>query len=478
MTHHHPSIPKFTLLISDFIAFVIAFIVGLFCLAVYGDYQTWEQMNQWWTTVGRAHGWAYLAFVLFCMFRFYSLGVYSERRPFWDELRVFLSVIFTIAALHGVVVLIAKWPFVRVVWLMGWLSAAFLVPISRHWTRRFLARLGLWKLRTVILGTQETAASAYLALMSEPSLGFEIEQFYGFTLARNARMPTDRKVEIIRPEDLISKLKAKGRIQIIIALEDSELAAQKDLIEELTLHFPELQFVPSLSGLPLFEMEPHHFFSHEILILKTRNNLHFRPRIWLKRSFDISASLTMILLLSPILVWTALRIRFSGPQVLFKHRRVGQSGQTFNCYKFRTMALNSDIILKELLASNASARKEWDEKMKITDDPRVTSIGKFLRKTSLDELPQLWNVLRGDMSLVGPRPIVDNEISRYGNRIEFYTSVKPGITGLWQVSGRSDTDYKTRVQLDTWYVKNWTLWYDIAILFKTIRVVISRSGAY
>lgn len=464
MNRTYRTLPKFLLLLSDFSSFVLAYFIGLAGLTIYGDYQSSEQFNQWWIGVGRSHSWAFLAFVLFCIFRFYSIGVYSDRRPFWDELRIFLSVIFTIAVLHGVVVLIAKWPFVRGVWLLSWGAAALLIPFTRILTRRLLTRAGLWRKKTLIIGTGETARSAHSAMQSEPHLGLQVIDLIPIT------------------PDLIMKIKsitkAHREIQIVIALEDNEISQNQALIEEMTLHFPELHFVPSLSGLPLFEMEPFHFFSHEILILKSRNNLHFRPKIWLKRSFDITASLAAILLLSPLLIWVALRIRFSGPKVLFKHRRIGQSGRSFNCYKFRTMALNSDQLLKELLEKDPAARREWEEKMKITDDPRVTSIGKLLRKTSMDELPQLWNVLRGDMSLVGPRPIVEKEIERYGNRIEFYTSVKPGITGLWQVSGRSDTDYKTRVQLDTWYVKNWTLWYDIAILFKTINVVLSRSGAY
>lgn len=476
--NRHPAIPKICLFTSDFLAFVASFLLGLLGLKFYGDYHSAEQFNEWWITVGRAHGYAYLAFVLFCMFRFYSLGVYSERRPFWEELRIFLSILTTIAALHGVVVLIAKWPFVRTVWILSWAGALFLVPFFRSVVRSLLSRAGIWKQPTVIIGTQETAQNAYLALRSEPSLGIDVIHFFGMSSPARSDLPTNIPATYLESSELIARIKKLGRVQIVIALEDSELAQHKDFIEEMTLHFRELQFVPSLSGLPLFEMEPYHFFSHEVLVLKSRNNLHFRPRVWMKRAFDIAVSFLLIILLMPLLAWIAIRIRVSGPKILFKHRRVGQKGSTFNCYKFRTMALNSDQLLKELLERDPLARSEWEEKMKITNDPRITSIGHLLRKTSLDELPQLWNVLRGDMSLVGPRPIVDKEMSRYGNRIEFYTSVKPGITGLWQVSGRSDTDYKTRVQLDTWYVKNWTLWNDIAILFKTVKVVLNRSGAY
>lgn len=142
------------------------------------------------------------------------------------------------------------------------------------------------------------------------------------------------------------------------------------------------------------------------------------------------------------------------------------------------MVINSKEVLEELLQSDPQAKAEWDATFKLKDDPRVTSIGKFLRKTSLDELPQLFNVLRGEMSLVGPRPIINAELERYSEEVDYYLLGKPGMTGLWQVSGRSDVDYETRVYLDAWYVKNWSMWNDIAILFKTIGVVVKKDGAY
>lgn len=142
------------------------------------------------------------------------------------------------------------------------------------------------------------------------------------------------------------------------------------------------------------------------------------------------------------------------------------------------MVINSKEVLEHLLATDAQAKAEWDKDYKLKNDPRITSIGHFIRKTSLDELPQLWNVFKGEMSLVGPRPVVEDELNRYGENKEYYLMTNPGMTGLWQVSGRNDTDYATRVYLDAWYVKNWSLWYDIAILFKTINVVLKRDGAY
>ncbi|HDZ2983580.1 TPA: sugar transferase, partial [Klebsiella pneumoniae] len=156
----------------------------------------------------------------------------------------------------------------------------------------------------------------------------------------------------------------------------------------------------------------------------------------------------------------------------------GKNGRKFKCLKFRSMVINSKEVLENLLINDNEAREEWEKTFKLKNDPRITKIGHFLRRTSLDELPQLFNVLKGEVSLVGPRPIITEELQRYNEEVDYYLLSKPGMTGLWQVSGRSDVDYDTRVYLDSWYVKNWSMWNDIAILFKTIAVVLNRDGAY
>jgi lipopolysaccharide/colanic/teichoic acid biosynthesis glycosyltransferase len=150
----------------------------------------------------------------------------------------------------------------------------------------------------------------------------------------------------------------------------------------------------------------------------------------------------------------------------------------FKAWKFRTMYKNGDEILKKHLSINPAAREEWERDQKLRDDPRVTWFGSILRKTSLDEMPQVWNVLHGDMSLVGPRPIVKDEIRRYGDALRLYTTVKPGITGLWQVSGRSDISYADRVRLDLFYIRHWSPWLDLYIIGKTFIALASRDGAY
>lgn len=164
--------------------------------------------------------------------------------------------------------------------------------------------------------------------------------------------------------------------------------------------------------------------------------------------------------------------------VIFVHPRVGQGGRMFPCYKFQTMVPDAQERLKEYLETHEDARREWQENFKLSHDPRVTKFGAFLRRTSLDELPQIINVLKGEMSLVGPRPIVREEVSRYGENIREYYMVPPGITGMWQASGRSDTTYEERVAMDTWYVRNWSVWVDLMYLFKTFKAVLTSKGAY
>lgn len=190
------------------------------------------------------------------------------------------------------------------------------------------------------------------------------------------------------------------------------------------------------------------------------------------------AALLLLLLLSPLLAGIAFLIwQRDGAPVLFAHYRVGLDGKLFRCMKFRSMLRSSEQVLADLLRSDPAAREEWARDQKLKDDPRITPIGRFLRRSSLDELPQLLNVLRGEMKLVGPRPITVAELTRYGSVRWHYLSVRPGITGLWQVSGRNDTTYEERVSLDRRYVEQQSLLGDLAILLKTARVVVLREGA-
>jgi lipopolysaccharide/colanic/teichoic acid biosynthesis glycosyltransferase len=199
----------------------------------------------------------------------------------------------------------------------------------------------------------------------------------------------------------------------------------------------------------------------------------------LKRAVDIILSALVLGVASPLLlvIWVVIRTTSTGPAI-FSHRRIGAGGVYFDCYKFRTMVQNADELLDKVLSEDEDLREEYARMHKLTDDPRITSIGKLLRKTSLDEFPQFWNVLKGDMSIVGPRPIVDEEVKRYGRWLSLVLLYRPGITGLWQVSGRNDTTYAERVALDRRYVLTRNLATDLSIILRTPAVMVKRNGAY
>jgi exopolysaccharide production protein ExoY len=197
------------------------------------------------------------------------------------------------------------------------------------------------------------------------------------------------------------------------------------------------------------------------------------------RVLDVAIAVCVILFALPLLLLVALCVRLQdGGPAVFAHERIGKGGRMFKCLKFRSMVMDADARLAELLASDPVARAEWERDHKLRRDPRITRLGEFLRKSSLDELPQLLNVFRGDMSIVGPRPIVTAEVDRYGSRFRYYCAVKPGITGLWQVSGRNDVSYRRRVAMDTIYARHKSLAWDVKLLFLTVPAVIFASGSY
>lgn len=216
-----------------------------------------------------------------------------------------------------------------------------------------------------------------------------------------------------------------------------------------------------------------------VLGLEVRHNLQNMRQQTIKRAMDIMFTIFGGLLISPFLLVVMCLIKISSKgNVFYKHTRIGRDGREFRAWKFRTMVADADLKLKEYLEKNPELRVEWEANHKLKNDPRVTWLGKILRRFSIDELPQLINVLKGEMSLVGPRPIVPEEIQHYGEQFDPYTWVKPGITGLWQISGRNDTTYKERVSLDEYYVRNWSIWLDFYILSRTIWMVLQRKGAY
>ena len=274
-------------------------------------------------------------------------------------------------------------------------------------------------------------------------------------------------------------IRDSGVKTVIITAPGMDSERLERLVAKIQPIVRDILFVPDLMMLPLGHVGVEPFYTEKVFMLSIRNNLARRRNRLAKRVFDLIATIGGGLLILPILLVLAILVGIDNKgRIIFAHRRVGQNGRLFPCYKFQSMVPDAQDRLEEYLAQNPEARKEWEESFKLTNDPRVTKLGAFLRKTSLDELPQLWNVLMGDMSLVGPRPIVMQEIDRYGDYIREYYMVPPGITGMWQVNGRSDTTYEERVAMDTWYVRNWSVWIDLVYLFKTIKTVFTGKGAY
>ncbi|MDZ4802829.1 MAG: sugar transferase [Bryobacteraceae bacterium] len=199
----------------------------------------------------------------------------------------------------------------------------------------------------------------------------------------------------------------------------------------------------------------------------------------IKRAMDVVFAVIALVVAAPLFMAIALALVLeSGRPILFRQERVGRGNTRFFILKFRSMVADADAVLARYLESDVEAWREWETTRKLRNDPRVTRVGRFLRRTSLDELPQLWNVLRGEMSMAGPRPITETEIRRYGAAFPFYQLIRPGLTGLWQVSGRNDTTYRRRVELDVQYVRRWSPWLDVTLLFRTARVVFVGKGAY
>lgn len=256
--------------------------------------------------------------------------------------------------------------------------------------------------------------------------------------------------------------------------------ANDETVKKLKPDAKDLIIVSEMSGLSFMNTEIKTFLDKNVALITTTNGLLLRNKVFLKRTFDLVIATLALTVFSPLFLIVPLLIKLdsTGP-VYFRHKRCGRKMDEFEMVKFRTMRIDGEKVLREFIQGHPEAVIDLEERNKIEHDPRVTRIGNFLRKTSLDELPQLLDVLRGDMSIVGPRPDTIEAINKYYLEYnEIYENIRPGITGLWQVSGRSEIDYAKRVKLDYLYMLNWSLWFDMVIILKTFRSILNRKGAY
>ena len=323
----------------------------------------------------------------------------------------------------------------------------FFIPLAKNISKKLLYKIGLWQKKAEIYGNDS----------------FLVEEIYGNAYLGYVKPKQDEELSTVF-------INSKGW----------DIATLKQLLSSQIKKKKEVIFIPLMDDYDLTHSHIYELSNTRTNLIIYQNRLKSKYRQIVQQVFNYLLALLSLPILLPLIALFAILIKkeSKGP-VFFTHDRIGQHGKVIPTLKFRSMFHDSKERLEKLLEENADIREEWESTYKIKNDPRVTKMGTWLRKTSLDELPQIFNVLKGEMYFVGPRPVIQDEIDKhYKKDAEYYHIVKPGITGLWQVSGRSDTDYEFRVDTDKWYVLNWSLWLDIVILIKTFKVVLLRKGAY
>lgn len=347
--------------------------------------------------------------------------------------------------------------------------ATILLPGVREGVRRFFGLFKFWGLPAVVYCSGKSGDVLIQRFLKNAHLGYRPALIVNDS-AKAAGEFMD--VPVLPPSDELFEAIKKRKIKV------AALCGYKsDLLEIKKFYRYTIvvsdQLNSTMSG------APHLRDIAGIVAFSSTNYLTKIQAHVAKRAFDLAIIIFSLPLTLPVCLLTALFVKLTSPgPILYGHRRVGQNGKEFKCWKFRSMYIDADKQLAKILAENPKMKKQWEKDRKLENDPRVTPFGKFIRKTSLDELPQLINIFVGQMSFVGPRPVMQDELERYGKKADYILSVLPGLSGMWQTSGRSDTAYEDRVTLDAYYIQNWSIWLDIWILIKTVWVVLAGKGAY
>ncbi len=363
----------------------------------------------------------------------------------------------------------------RQIFATAWLIALVVVPLLRAGVRRSLCRAHWWGVPVVVLGAGATGAQVVGLLRSRPWLGLRPVAVLDDDASKHGTEVAGVRVVGLLAE--LARLHSDGIRHAVLAMPGLPADRLGRMLDQLGDHMRHVFIAPALPGSPDVIAETREFAN--TLVLEVRQNL-LRPEARIiKRLVDMASVTLGLLLFWWVFAGLALLVKLSSNgSIFYGQKRIGRGGREFMAWKFRSMVQNADALLAGYLEAHPELREQWERDHKLKDDPRVTWVGRFLRRTSLDELPQLWNILRGDMSLVGPRPIVTAEIAKYGERFALFCKVRPGLSGLWQVSGRNDTTYGERVALDCYYVRNWSVWLDLVVLARTVRVVLLGKGAY
>lgn len=415
-------------------------------------------------------------------------GLYTRRRSLWNEVgHLTKAVGLSLVAIFAALSLGQLTPLVsRLTILLTAISLLLLLPIERYWTKRILAALGPWRKRILILGADDMAMVAIRALTMDAFLGYEVAGLLDDDPSKRGccvGICKGRPVYVVGDiSEARAQMERTGSRDLLIAMPGLPEQRLLTLVHTLQPHCDSIYVVPQLWGLPMMNLQVDGFLRERVMMLKLSNNLAKPWNGWFKRGFDLLLGAAITLLVLPFCVVLAILVKLDseGP-ALFVQERLGYRGGSFRCLKFRTMNIKGEETLARYLECNPQAADEWQKFAKLRHhDPRLTRLGRFLRRWSIDELPQILNVLKGEMSLVGPRPYLPQERGRIGIDLQTVLSARPGMTGFWQVSGRNHLTLEDRVHLEAWYVRNWTVWLDCIILAKTFKAVVfplNGSGA-
>ncbi len=406
---------------------------------------------------------------------------YDRRLPFWEETRELLSALFWGFVLVYATVFLRKiGAEVSRLTLGLWLLLSFiLVPAGRYLLKNILFSFKRYTSAALIIGAGPTGQALARALREEKYLGYRVVGFLEDQPELYGRVFEGFKV--FGPVRQLGKfVRLMGVESLFVAgpsFSPSRLAEIYALAQRMVR---EIFIIPEFYGLGILNAELSCLLSQRIFVIRIRNNLVLPLNRFLKRFTDLFLVTLSLPVVLPLMLVIAILIKLDSPgPVFFKHRRLGEGGRIFYLWKFRTMYVDADHLLEEHLREHPEALAEWHRYRKLRHDPRVTRVGRFLRRFSLDELPQVFNILKGEMSLVGPRPISPEEYHLYyREKAPFYFSVKPGLTGLWQVSGRNLLPFEERIRLDVWYVLNWSFWLDLVIIIRTVGAIFSQKGSF
>lgn len=416
---------------------------------------------------------------IFIFFLFYA-GAHKKMLPYWEIIRnIFCANFYSVIASIFILYLIHEdtAQISRLYVILLFFFSFILLCLMRKLLVYICNKLNIFKEPVVFIGGGKTAETVIRFYDYNSYFGIKVVGIIDDDFASDylkSRYPLFKGVD--RARQYIEKTGVQTAIIAKTRLDKTQLLK---LINSIQTVVKNVTFIPNLVGTPIANLDIRRIYRHDMVLLNVKNNLAYFHNRLIKRIFDLVMGLIICIPAVPILILCYFWVKFDskGP-VFFNAKRIGKGGKEFTCYKFRSMYVNSDEILQKYLAENPKAKKEWDEFKKLHDyDPRVTKAGRIMRRTSLDELPQLLNVLKGEMSLVGPRPYLPREIKDMGEFYKIIIQTVPGITGYWQVNGRSDVTFKGRLKMDNWYIHNWSVWIDIVLLFKTIKVVFFSKGA-